>query len=91
MIRTELIYNVIIEISQGVVAKLNQQIEITGTRKERVSKAVVKASKDSGWNTKTTYVKVNNDIANGWSRWKQEAYNETFAISAHAIKISVRK
>lgn len=36
MIRTELIYNVIIEISQGVVAKLNQQIEITGTRKERV-------------------------------------------------------
>lgn len=56
-----------------------------------MSRAMVKVSNESGWNTKTTYDKVNNDITNEWPRWKKEAYNETFAVSAHAIKIAVRK
>lgn len=52
---------------------------------------MVKKANESNWNTKATYEKVNNDITNEWPMWKKEVYNETFAVSAHATKVMVRK
>ncbi len=45
----------------------------------------------SNWNTQATYIKVNADINDKWPTWKKEAYNEMFAVSAHANKVPISK
>lgn len=40
---------------------------------------------------KDLYNRVAEEINHRWPDWKKEAYNEMFAVSAHAGKISVRK
>lgn len=37
------------------------------------------------------YQKVNSEINTVCPRWKQEAYNEMFAVSTHANKIDIKK
>lgn len=43
---------------------------------------------EKSWNPQEAYKKISEDI-NKWPEWKKRAYNETFAISAHAQKVSV--
>lgn len=40
------------------------------------------------WNPKDAYKQVN-DTINAWPDWKKRAYNEMFAISAHAKKLKI--
>lgn len=40
------------------------------------------------WNPQESYEKINETI-NGWADWKKEAYNNMFAISAHAQKVEI--
>lgn len=56
-----------------------------------MSSTITKTQNQSNWNTKETYEKVKSDINNEWPKWKKEAYNEMFAVSAHAQKISISK
>lgn len=45
-------------------------------------------NKEKSWNPKNAYEIVNNKI-NDWPDWKKRAYNEMFATSAHAKKITI--
>ena len=49
--------------------------------------ATIKAN-EKGWNPQESYERVNKTI-NGWPDWKKKAYNEIFAVSAHAEKIPI--
>lgn len=56
-----------------------------------MSNTAIKTQNQSSWRTKATYEKVNADINNEWPKWKKEAYNEMFAVSAHAKKVVISK
>lgn len=43
------------------------------------------------WDPTKSYKKVEESINNEWPDWKKKAYNEIFATSAHAKKLSVTK
>lgn len=45
---------------------------------------------EMSWNPRNTYEKVNHTI-NEWPNWKKEAYNEMFAVSKHAKKVSINR
>jgi hypothetical protein len=55
-----------------------------------MSKTATNNQTKRNWNSTATYQKVTEDI-NGWPRWKKEAYNEMFAVSAHASKVVVSR
>ena len=56
-----------------------------------MNSTVTKKQNHSNWNTQATYMKVNADINDEWPKWKKEAYNEMFAVSAHASKVLISK
>ncbi len=56
-----------------------------------MSSTVIKKQTQSNWYTEATYRKVNADINDEWPDWKKRAYNEMFAVSAHASKVIVSK
>ena len=60
-------------------------------RMRNMSNTAIKTQNQSSWRTKATYEKVNADINNEWPKWKKEAYNEMFAVSAHAKKVVISK
>lgn len=41
------------------------------------------------WDPLAAYSQVNKTINNEWPDWKKKAYNEMFAVSTHAKKISM--
>lgn len=43
---------------------------------------------EKSWNPLAAYNEVNRTINNEWPDWKKQAYNEMFAVSTHAKKIS---
>lgn len=47
--------------------------------------------KGSSWNPQAAYDKVNYSINHEWPDWKKKAYNEIFAVSAHAREVSIHK
>lgn len=51
-------------------------------------KETLKKYKEKSWNPKDAYQKVSAEI-NEWPNWKKRAYNEIFAISSNAKKLSV--
>ena len=56
-----------------------------------MNSTVTKKQNHSNWNIQATYMKVNADINDEWPKWKKEAYNEMFAVSAHASKVLISK
>lgn len=50
---------------------------------------VVYAQKQNNWNMWDAYDAVNKEITQDWPEWKKKAYNDMFAVSAHAGKIEV--
>lgn len=53
-----------------------------------MSKRKIQEHKEKSWNPLESYQKVCNTI-NAWPNWKKMAYNEMFAISAHAEKLRI--
>lgn len=49
----------------------------------------VYVQKQNNWNTTAAYNMVNQEITNEWPEWKKRAYNEMFAVSAHAQKVYI--
>ncbi len=45
---------------------------------------------EKSWDPLAAYNEVNRTITNEWPDWKKQAYNEMFAVSAHAQKITIR-
>lgn len=56
-----------------------------------MEKVMQNETEQTSWNPQEAYESVNNTINNEWPDWKKKAYNEMFAISAHAQKVAVGK
>lgn len=54
----------------------------------KMVKETLKKDKEKSWNPKDAYQKVSAEI-NEWPNWKKKAYNEIFAISSNAKRLSV--
>lgn len=52
-----------------------------------MSKTTSKENNEN-WNPLLNYEKINSEI-NKWANWKKKAYNEIFAVSAHAKKLKI--
>lgn len=55
-----------------------------------MKKATKPESLEKSWDPLAAYNEVNRTITNEWPDWKKQAYNEMFAVSAHAQKITIR-
>lgn len=44
---------------------------------------------EKSWNPQEYYEKINKQI-NEWPDWKKQAYNDIFAVSAHAKKLDIK-
>ena len=62
--------------------QLNEDINMTKT------KTVTQSDKSS---YSEDYKRIRNDAERNWPEWKIVAYNETFAVSKHAKKLTVSK
>lgn len=56
-----------------------------------MAKTAIKELNEKKWNPQADYEKVNHTIMEEWPDWKKKAYNEMFAVSAHAKKIRIHQ
>lgn len=56
-----------------------------------MEKAIGNETGKKSWNPQDAYDRISETINNEWPDWKKRAYNEMFAISAHAEKIMIQK
>lgn len=56
-----------------------------------VKKTTELESAEKSWDPLAAYKEVNKAITDEWPDWKKQAYNEMFAVSAHAQKITIRQ